>query len=123
YTYYWTSLQGCDASVLLSGQEQNAFPNVGSLRGFNVIDNAKTRVEAICNQTVSCADILAVAARDSVVALGGPSWTVLLGRRDSTTASEAQANRDLPPPSSDLGDLIGNFSRKGLDVTDMVALS
>uniref|UniRef100_J3MP39 Peroxidase n=1 Tax=Oryza brachyantha TaxID=4533 RepID=J3MP39_ORYBR len=146
-------VQGCDASVLLSGQEQNAFPNAGSLRGFNVIDNAKTRVEAICNRTVSCADILAVAARDSVVAvsvasccflllalaficrhwlicnplncmqLGGPSWTVLLGRRDSTTASQALANSDLPPPSSDLASLIGNFSNKGLDVTDMVALS
>nr|CAH69353.1 TPA: class III peroxidase 111 precursor [Oryza sativa Japonica Group] len=114
---------GCDASVLLSGQEQNAGPNVGSLRGFSVIDNAKARVEAICNQTVSCADILAVAARDSVVALGGPSWTVLLGRRDSTTASEALANTDLPAPSSSLAELIGNFSRKGLDATDMVALS
>uniref|UniRef100_A0A0D9X2X2 peroxidase n=1 Tax=Leersia perrieri TaxID=77586 RepID=A0A0D9X2X2_9ORYZ len=117
------SLQGCDASVLLSGQEQNAFPNVGSLRGFNVIDNAKAQVEAICRQTVSCADILAVAARDSVVALGGPSWTVLLGRRDSTTANQALANSDLPPPSSDLGSLIGNFSRKNLSTTDMVALS
>jgi peroxidase len=69
--YLWTSLmmQGCDASVLLSGQEQNAGPNAGSLRGFNVVDNIKTQVEAICSQTVSCADILAVAARDSVVAV------------------------------------------------------
>ncbi|EEC82682.1 hypothetical protein OsI_27327 [Oryza sativa Indica Group] len=116
-------VQGCDASVLLSGQEQNAGPNAGSLRGFNVVDNIKTQVEAICSQTVSCADILAVAARDSVVALGGPSWTVLLGRRDSTTANESQANTDLPAPSSSLAELIGNFSRKGLDVTDMVALS
>uniref|UniRef100_A0A0E0QCR6 peroxidase n=1 Tax=Oryza rufipogon TaxID=4529 RepID=A0A0E0QCR6_ORYRU len=115
--------KGCDASVLLSGQEQNAGPNAGSLRGFNVVDNIKTQVEAICSQTVSCADILAVAARDSVVALGGPSWTVLLGRRDSTTANESQANTDLPAPSSSLAELIGNFSRKGLDVTDMVALS
>ncbi|XP_006658125.1 peroxidase 2 [Oryza brachyantha] len=116
-------VQGCDASVLLAGNEQNAIPNAGSLRGFSVIDSIKTQVEAVCSQTVSCADILAVAARDSVVALGGPSWTVLLGRRDSTTASEALANSDLPPPSSDLASLIGNFSNKGLDVTDMVALS
>ena len=49
--------------------EQTAFPNVGSIRGFTVVDNIKAQVEAVCNQTVSCADILAVAARDSVVAV------------------------------------------------------
>jgi peroxidase len=67
-------LQGCDASVLLNDTatftgEQTAFPNVGSIRGFTVVDNIKAQVEAICKQTVSCADILAVAARDSVVAV------------------------------------------------------
>lgn len=55
--------------------------------------------------------------------LGGPSYTVPLGRRDSTTASLSLANNDLPPPTSDLADLVGNFSRKGLSTTDMVALS
>ncbi|CAN6206466.1 unnamed protein product [Urochloa humidicola] len=86
-------VQGCDASVLLdSGGEQGALPNAGSLRGFDVIANIKAQVEAVCKQTVSCADILAVAARDSVVALGGPSWTVPLGRRDSTTGSASLAN-------------------------------
>jgi hypothetical protein len=66
--------QGCDASVLLNDTatftgEQTAFPNVGSIRGFGVIDNIKAQVEAVCPGTVSCADILAVAARDSVVAV------------------------------------------------------
>ncbi|CAM0907667.1 unnamed protein product [Alopecurus aequalis] len=68
-----TSFQGCDGSVLLADTgsfvgEQGAAPNAGSIRGMNVIDNIKTQVEAICPQTVSCADILAVAARDSVFA-------------------------------------------------------
>nr|TKW36494.1 hypothetical protein SEVIR_2G443800v2 [Setaria viridis]TKW36495.1 hypothetical protein SEVIR_2G443800v2 [Setaria viridis] len=117
-------VQGCDASVLLdSGGEQGAIPNAGSLRGFNVIANIKAQVEAICKQTVSCADILAVAARDSVVALGGPSWTVPLGRRDSTSGSAALANSDLPPPFFNLSDLIGSFSNKGFSATEMVALS
>ncbi|XP_047063239.1 peroxidase 70-like [Lolium rigidum] len=121
-------VQGCDASVLLSDTatftgEQGAAPNNASIRGMGVIDNIKARVEALCPQTVSCADILAVAARDSVVALGGPSWNVPLGRRDSTTASLALANSDLPPPSFNVSDLISNFAAKGLGVTDLVALS
>uniref|UniRef100_A0ACD5Y501 Uncharacterized protein n=1 Tax=Avena sativa TaxID=4498 RepID=A0ACD5Y501_AVESA len=114
-------VNGCDASVLLSGNEQNAGPNAGSLRGFSVIDNIKTQVEAVCKQTVSCADILAVAARDSVVALGGPSWTVPLGRRDSTSATGNTG--DLPAPTSSLAQLQAAFSKKNLDTTDMVALS
>lgn len=121
-------LQGCDASVLLDDTanftgEKGAGPNAGSLRGFGVIDTVKALLEALCPQTVSCADILAIAARDSVVALRGPSWTVQLGRRDSTTASLSTANTDLPSPASSLSTLLASFSRKGLSTADMVALS
>ncbi|XP_040378058.1 peroxidase 2-like [Oryza brachyantha] len=121
-------VQGCDASVLLDDTgnftgEKGAGPNAGSLRGFEVVDNAKMLLETLCPQTVSCADILAVAARDAVVQLGGPSWAVQLGRRDSTTASASLANSDLPSPSSTLATLLTAFSNKGLTTTDMVALS
>ncbi|KAL6896879.1 hypothetical protein ACP4OV_007451 [Aristida adscensionis] len=131
-------VQGCDASILLAGNEQLAGPNQSlNPRGYAVIDNIKSQVEAVCKQTVSCADILAVAARDAVVAvrsmtnsialnhlamhLGGPSWTVQLGRRDSPAAASSTA--DLPSPLSSLPQLISVFQRKGLDPTDMVALS
>lgn len=64
--------QGCDGSILLDDNgtfvgEKNASPNQNSVRGFDVIDSIKTRVEAACNGTVSCADILAIAARDGAV--------------------------------------------------------
>lgn len=68
------SLQGCDGSVLLDDTptltgEKTAAPNNNSIRGFEVIDTIKSSVEAICPQVVSCADILAIVARDSVVAV------------------------------------------------------
>jgi len=42
--------------------EQDASPNVNSLRGLDVVNNIKTAVEDSCPETVSCADILAIAA-------------------------------------------------------------
>ncbi|XP_054784328.1 cationic peroxidase 1-like [Prosopis cineraria] len=121
-------VQGCDASILLDDTssftgEKTAFPNVNSVRGYDVIDTIKSKVETLCPGFVSCADIVAVAARDSVVALGGPSWTVPLGRRDSTTASLSSANSDLPAPTLDLSALITAFSNKGFTAKEMVALS
>ncbi|OEL35639.1 Peroxidase 66 [Dichanthelium oligosanthes] len=81
-------MQGCDASLLLAGNEQNDPPNL-TLGGFPVIDNIKAQVEAVCPQTVSCADILAVAARDSVVAANCPvannTGTDVLAPLDTTT--------------------------------------
>lgn len=59
----------------------------------------------------------------SFLELGGPSWKVELGRRDSTTASFDQAISDLPSPFSSLVSLISHFKNKGLSTTDMVALS
>ncbi|XP_073110697.1 peroxidase P7 isoform X2 [Elaeis guineensis] len=119
---------GCDGSILLADTatftgEQNAGPNKNSVRGFGVIDTIKARVEAACKATVSCADILALAARDGVNLLGGPTWTVQLGRRDATTASQSAANNNLPSPASSLSILISKFAAQGLSAQEMTALS
>nr|Q4W1I9.1 RecName: Full=Basic peroxidase; AltName: Full=ZePrx33.44; AltName: Full=ZePrx34.70; Flags: Precursor [Zinnia elegans]CAI54299.1 putative peroxidase [Zinnia elegans]CAI54301.1 putative peroxidase [Zinnia elegans] len=117
-------VQGCDASLLLSGAgSERASPANDGVLGYEVIDAAKAAVERVCPGVVSCADILAVAARDASVAVGGPSWTVRLGRRDSTTSNAAQAATDLPRGNMVLSQLISNFANKGLNTREMVALS
>ncbi|PRQ35508.1 putative peroxidase [Rosa chinensis] len=124
-------VNGCDASILLDNSssvdgidsEKAAFPNVNSARGFDVVDKIKTALENACPSTVSCADILAIAAEESVSLSGGPSWTVLLGRRDGTTANRTAANEALPAPTSNLDVLKSKFSAVGLNTTDLVALS
>lgn len=121
-------VNGCDGSLLLDDTssftgEKNAVPNRNSARGFDVVDNIKSAVENVCPGVVSCADILAIAARDSVAILGGPSWNVKLGRRDARTASQAAANNNIPPPTSNLNQLISRFNALGLSTRDLVALS
>lgn len=121
-------VNGCDGSVLLDDTssfigEKNAAPNANSVRGFDVVDDIKSKVETACPGVVSCADVLAIAARDSVVGLGGPSWNVKLGRRDARTASQAAANNSIPPPTSNLNQLISRFQALGLSTRDLVALA
>ncbi|CAN0901741.1 Peroxidase 4 [Linum grandiflorum] len=122
-------VNGCDGSILLEDTasftgEQTARPNAGSVRGFNVIKDIKSKVEKVCPGVVSCADILAIAARDSTAIAGGKSWKVRLGRRDSKTASLAAANSGvIPPPTATLNQLITRFQARGLSAKDMVVLS
>lgn len=121
-------VNGCDASVLLDDiegfvGEKTAGPNLNSLRGFEVIDAIKSDLETVCPRTVSCADILASAARDSVLLSGGPGWDVLMGRRDSLGASRDAANDNIPAPNSTVEILVAKFQNAGLTLSDMVALS
>ncbi|CAN1235195.1 Peroxidase 12 [Linum perenne] len=64
-------VQGCDGSVLLTGSA-GAPPNL-SLRqeAFRIINDLRARVHKACGRVVSCSDILAIAARDSVFLLSG----------------------------------------------------
>ncbi|AES91501.1 peroxidase family protein [Medicago truncatula] len=90
-------VQGCDGSILITGSssERNALPNL-------VIDNAKSQIEAICPGVVSCADILALAARDAV------NLNVEGGLQDHQSLRPAMKNvilmleglKDIPVPPS-----------------------
>ncbi|OVA13079.1 Plant peroxidase [Macleaya cordata] len=118
-------VNGCDASVLLDGSdgEKSAFPNVNSVRGFDVVDTIKKAVEDKCSGVVSCADILTIAARDSVLLSGGPTWKVPLGRRDGKVSNQTKANTALPSPFESVDQIIAKFVDVGLNLTDVVSLS
>ncbi|XP_031476884.1 peroxidase 64 [Nymphaea colorata] len=119
-------IRGCDGSVLLNSTktnkaEKDGTPNI-SLHAFYVIDHAKEELEAACPGVVSCADIIALAARDSVALSGGPSWEVPKGRKDGRI-SIANETKLLPPPTFNFSQLIQSFSQRGLSLQDLVALS
>uniref|UniRef100_A0A7C9A0C6 Peroxidase n=1 Tax=Opuntia streptacantha TaxID=393608 RepID=A0A7C9A0C6_OPUST len=121
-------VRGCDASVLLDSTpsntaEKDAPANNPSLRGFDVIDNAKARLEAMCPGVVSCADIVAYAARDAVEMAGGFGYDIPAGRRDGSVSIASDTVRNLPPAFGDVDLLTKIFASKGLTQEEMVILS
>jgi peroxidase len=119
---------GCDASIMITNanndderhSSENQFLRVD---GYNTIIQAKNAVDADpqCTNKVSCADIMALAARDSVLLSGGPTWKVELGRYDALGARASDV--DLPSATENVPALMKRFSAQGLSVTDLVALS
>ncbi|KAA8524584.1 hypothetical protein F0562_011007 [Nyssa sinensis] len=119
-------VRGCDASILLnstSNQAEKVAPPNLTVRGFDFIDRVKSLLEAECPGIVSCADIIALVARDSIVATGGPSWRVPTGRRDGLISNSSEALANIPAPTSNFSSLQTSFSNKGLDLKDLLLLS
>ncbi|KAJ9556301.1 hypothetical protein OSB04_010915 [Centaurea solstitialis] len=126
--YHDCFVRGCDASILLDPAqnkttEKNAGPN-RSVSGYEVIDEIKTALEASCPGIVSCADILALAARDAVsFQFQTDMWPVFTGRKDGNISLEAEVRENLPSGNANFTTLLTQFGVKGLDLSDLVTLS
>ncbi|XP_017257424.2 peroxidase 5-like [Daucus carota subsp. sativus] len=119
-------VRGCDGSILIDSTasnvaEKDSPANGISLRGLEVIDRAKARLEATCKGVVSCADILAFAARDATELTRGMGWSVPAGRRDGRVSLAAETV-DLPPPTFNVDQATQLFMRKGLSQEEMIIL-
>ncbi|XP_062113703.1 peroxidase 57-like [Humulus lupulus] len=117
-------VRGCDASILINStssksSEKTAGPNL-TVRGFELIDEAKRRLEAACPSKVSCADIITLATRDSVVLAGGPNYAVPTGRRDGLVSNPNDV--DLPGPTQSVTSAFQTFKNKGMTLDEMVLL-
>ncbi|KAK4603269.1 hypothetical protein RGQ29_011993 [Quercus rubra] len=121
-------VEGCDASIMIASPnndaEKDASDNLSLAGdGFDTVIKAKQAVEQACPGKVSCADILAIAARDVVVLAGGPSFNVELGRRDGLISQASLVAGNLPDPTFNLNQLNTIFAKNNLSQNDMIALS
>ncbi|KAJ1265139.1 hypothetical protein BS78_08G056600 [Paspalum vaginatum] len=118
-------VRGCDASILIRRASRDAevdnSKNQG-LRGQDVVDAAKAQLEDQCPGVVSCADIIALAARDAVAMTGGPSFDVPTGRRDGLASNLRDADV-LPDAADSISVLRSRFAASGLDDRDLVLLT
>ncbi|KAG7587340.1 hem peroxidase [Arabidopsis thaliana x Arabidopsis arenosa] len=118
-------VEGCDGSILIkhdgNDDERFAAGNAG-VAGFDVIDEAKSELERLCPGIVSCADIVALAARDAIAEAKGPFYEVPTGRRDGRIANVGHAT-NLPDVQDSINTLKSKFREKGLSDQDLVLLS
>ncbi|KAK7278612.1 hypothetical protein RJT34_23644 [Clitoria ternatea] len=121
---------GCDASILITSNaytphaERDADLNL-SLSGdaFDIVVRIKNALELICPGIVSCSDIVAQATRDLVKMVGGPFYTVRLGRKDSLDSDASKVDANLPLTNMTMDQIISKFTSKGFTVQEMVALT
>lgn len=111
-------VRGCDASILLRSTPQNqaerdATPNLSLTKSFDLIDQIKDALEQKCPQTVSCADIIAIASRDAVNLAGGQYFELLLGRHDGMVSRASEALSMLPDLHDSLPQALQAFNAKG----------
>ncbi|XP_047070238.1 peroxidase 1-like [Lolium rigidum] len=120
-------LGGCEGSILLNSTANNTAekdaPLNKGLRGYDVVDSIKAKLEVACPGVVSCSDVLALAARDSVRITDGPYIPIPTGREDGNRSSAADVAPNSPKPGATVTDLITLFARFNLTAKDLAVLS
>ncbi|KAG8079225.1 hypothetical protein GUJ93_ZPchr0007g3740 [Zizania palustris] len=93
------------------------------MRNFKYIATIKAALERECPATVSCADVLALAARDGVAMLGGPSpLPMRTGRRDSRESYYGVVEHYIPNHNDSVSTVLSRFAAMGVEVEGAVAL-
>nr|CAB3461699.1 unnamed protein product [Digitaria exilis] len=115
----------CDASLLLDTTgtvvSEKASPRSFGMRNFKYIDAIKSALELECPGTVSCADVLALAARDGAAILGGPRHVAMrTGRMDSLASHRADVERDVPNHNDTVSSVLSRFAAAGVDGAEAV---
>ncbi|KAG6792334.1 hypothetical protein POTOM_001479 [Populus tomentosa] len=109
------------ASALLRLVFHDCFIEVDDF-GFDIIDKIKSEIEMVCPGVVSCADIVALAARDGVVQASGPFYPLYTGWRDAIHSFRDVATSELPSPNADLSETLASFASRGFDERETVSL-
>ncbi|KAK4342993.1 hypothetical protein RND71_038809 [Anisodus tanguticus] len=119
-------VKSCDASVYLdtaNGQEsEKTSPRNLGMRNFKYIETIKQALESECPNTVSCADIVALSARDGLLWLGGPHIEMRTGRKDSKESYLAEVESYLPNHNDSMSSVLSRFQSIGVDTEGTVAL-
>ncbi|MCD7456330.1 putative L-ascorbate peroxidase 6 [Datura stramonium] len=92
--------------------------NKGLKKSLKILEKAKSQIDLV--QSVSWADIIALAGAEAVSLCGGPSIPIQLGRIDSLLPDP---EGKLPEESLDATSLKQCFERKGFSTQELVALS
>ncbi|XP_050242916.1 peroxidase 21 [Quercus robur] len=120
-------VKSCDASLLLETvvngiESEQASERSFGMRNFKYVSTIKEALEKECPLTVSCADIVALSARDGIVMLGGPRIEMKTGRRDSKESYANFVEESLPNHNDSITLVLSRFQSIGLDVEGIVAL-
>ncbi|PHU05504.1 Peroxidase 21 [Capsicum chinense] len=93
------------------------------MRNFKYVETIKEALENECPNTVSCADIVVLSARNGVVMLGGPHIEMKTGRRGESKESYlAEVDNFIPNHNDSMSLVLSRFKTIGVDAQGTVAL-